>query len=129
MEKIELMEDILMGNKMPEKCVYSPVKCGYVYGRMFIGDEELLELRGEYTCQICGGIGYDRRNIFISCLYDLSEVSKKLFYSKKDNGYYLRVCKGCRVAFMRMLGDFCNSKGRKEIKGLGEDGITGINFN
>ena len=105
---------------------YNINRCGFVKGKRFIGDEEIMEERKEYTCQVCGDVGDDRRNIYVSCLYGLEEVSDK-FTRTEDNQYKLCVCKGCRAVFMGMLGDFIECGGCKGVEGLDSDGIFAIN--
>lgn len=99
---------------------YNINRYGFVKGKRFIGDEEIMEERKEYTCQVCGDVGDDRRNIYVSCLYGLEEVSDK-FTRTEDNQYKIRVCKGCRIVFIGMLRNF--------VEGLDSDGTFAINLN
>jgi hypothetical protein len=129
MEKQEelLRNYILNGEALTDKgWEYNINRCGFVKGKRFIGDKDIMEERKEYTCQVCGDVGEDRRNIYVSCLYDLGEVSDK-FTRTEDNQYKVRVCKGCRVVFMDMLGNFVEGKGCKGVDGLDSDGIFTIN--
>ena len=107
---------------------YNINRYGFVKGKRFIGDEEIMEERKEYTCQVCGDVGDDRRNIYVSCLYGLEEVSDK-FTRTEDNQYKIRVCKGCRIVFIGMLRNFVEGKGCKGVEGLDSDRTFAINLN
>jgi hypothetical protein len=81
-------------------------------------------MNSEY-CQCCGARSSDRRTLWMSCLYDMSELSvpfteqiflispavavdrvqtKKLFYT-------LRVCKECRANWMLAIQKWFKLKG------------------
>ncbi|MBM3273869.1 MAG: hypothetical protein FJZ00_01855 [Candidatus Sericytochromatia bacterium] len=70
------------------------------------------ELDGD-LCQICWAYGADKRSWLMECLYAVHEAIPEaidLFGLPDDHrlakrGYYLRLCKSCRGAFLTALGD------------------------
>lgn len=76
-------------------------------------------------CMLCGAYGADKRSLFISCFYDISEAIPEaidLFLcgdKVKDRGWYLRVCKSCRGELLGMLREWANH--RRSLQSLPKD--------
>lgn len=92
-------------------------------------DEKRWESLDIDTCMVCGAKGQERRILFVSCLYNLKEVSP-LFIDlydtqQREKGFGLRICKGCRVTFLALLGAWIEKKGRLVDPHLDDDGIFG----
>lgn len=56
-------------------------------------------------CQRCGDEGYDRRTLWMSCFYLMSELGLPFEEAEKDGlrFYTLLVCKDCRGDWMAMI--------------------------
>lgn len=75
-------------------------------------DAKRFEEHDGDLCMLCHAYGADKRNLFMSCLYDLKEVVPE-FIDMSDvdkaagndfyRGYYLRICKSCRGALLGHL--------------------------
>lgn len=65
-------------------------------------------------CQVCNETGYDRRTLFMSCFYDMSELGLPFDTIELDNRQFftLRVCKGCRAKWMQVISDWFNAPRR-----------------
>lgn len=92
-------------------------------------DKKRWESLDSDTCQVCGTKGDDRRTLFISCLYNLKEVSP-LFIDlydtqQREKGFGLRICKGCRVTLLGLLYAWIEMKGRLVDPHLDDDGLFG----
>ncbi len=71
------------------------------------------------TCVRCKEEGEDRRTLYMSCFYDMSELNipfeKEIFYETSDprdtgkNFYSLRVCGNCRADWMRTIQYWWNT--------------------
>ncbi len=66
-------------------------------------------------CQLCHAHGEDKRSLFVSCFYRISECLpeaidlgdvEKFKDSKVPAGYYLRICKACRGRFLGHLKEW-----------------------
>lgn len=73
-------------------------------------------------CQRCEVTDYDRRTLWMSCLYDMEELGLPLDLSLlEDRHFYtLRVCKRCRADWMMAIKRWFETKPSKE------DSDTGI---
>ena len=68
------------------------------------------------TCQRCGENDYDRRTLWMACLYNMNELS--IPFENKDietehgtrNFYTLRVCKDCRADWMQAIKKWFDEK-------------------
>lgn len=77
-------------------------------------DAQRFKGHDEQLCMLCWAYGADKRSLFVSCFYavheavpeaiDLSECEPKF----KDRGYYLRLCKSCRGAFLGHMREWAN---------------------
>jgi hypothetical protein len=70
-------------------------------------DKARFEALPPDKCMACGAEGPDMRSLTISCGYALSEAVPAMIdlweVTGPPGGWYLRVCKDCRAAFMQRL--------------------------
>ena len=70
-------------------------------------------------CMLCGARGPDKRGLFIDCLYDLTEAIPEvldLSDVKEVDGFYLRICKGCRADLIGTLSEWRRRRvARREV--------------
>jgi hypothetical protein len=73
-------------------------------------DAERWQQHDMDTCMLCGASGPDKRSLFISCFYAISEVVPEAINLRKvpdpdfsGRGYYLRICKACRGSLLGHL--------------------------
>ena len=140
MKKEEVIHNLIFGGRVSEEWEQDLDRYGWINCNdgEFIDYKEINEERLDYTCQVCGDVGYDRRTLGLRYFYALEEVSPKLKRIElkfadggKDYLYTLRTCKGCRAVFMfNYLADFIENGGklRKEMK-IDDDGIREILLN
>lgn len=74
-------------------------------------------------CQRCGYKDYDRRTLWMACLYEMSELG--LPFEEKEVSkdcakfFTLRVCKDCRGDWMGAIKKWFNTKPERESCGSG----------
>lgn len=84
-------------------------------------DKERYEQHDSDLCMLCGAYGADKRSLFISCFYEVSEVVPEaidLFEVEgmEKRGYYLRICKTCRRHLLQHLQEWRKERvARREI--------------
>lgn len=101
-------------------------------------DKKRFEEHDDDLCMLCDAYGEDKRSLFISCFYEVSEVIPEaidLFGVEKfkGRGYYLRICKNCRGDLLNKLGEWRNEMiARREVPkdhdGHNEDDEPGQNI-
>lgn len=79
-------------------------------------DAKRWEERDGDLCMLCHAHGADKRSLFLSCFYDVSEVVPEAIDLKgcdesvNDRGWYLRICKSCRGALLQRLQGWRNER-------------------
>lgn len=84
----------------------------------------------EKLCMICHAYGEDKRNFRIECFYAVEEAIPEaldLANVEGERGYFLRICKSCRGAFLGALQKAANERRaiREEPKDSDGDEISG----
>lgn len=80
------------------------------------------------VCMVCRTEGPDKRNLIVSCLYDVREVAPEFIDldgikgELKGHGFYLRICKTCRAAFLSAVGAWFRARASLRGVHLGPDG-------
>lgn len=76
-------------------------------------DKQRFEESDDDLCMLCHAYGADKRNLLISCFYDVSEVVPEAIslhyveaYAHTKGGWYLRICKSCRARLLGMLAEW-----------------------
>jgi len=75
-------------------------------------DAERWETLDKDACMLCEAAGPDMRSLFLACGYLISEVVPEAIDLEdcpeniSSRGWYLRICKSCRGAFLSMLADW-----------------------
>lgn len=77
----------------------------------------------ENICKLCLVEGEDKRTLWMSCFYELTEVVPE-FESADPRGFNLRICKACRGALLGHLEAW--RKERITHRGLNMDHDGGI---
>ncbi len=77
-------------------------------------------------CMLCAAYGADKRSLILDCGYDVKEaVPEMLRLDQADDerfrnrGFYLRICKSCRSAFLKHLQIWCKEQNKR--RGLPKD--------
>lgn len=93
-------------------------------------DKERYYNQDESLCMMCHAYGQDKRSLYISCFYAVYEVVPEAIdlslTNRKEQGYYLRICKSCRSAFLKMMGDW--RQNRIALRGVPKDHDGGIEY-
>ena len=75
-------------------------------------------------CMLCGAYGTDKRSLFISCLYDVSEAVPEALNLRyvpglEARGWYVRLCKSCRGSLLGQMREWRNE--RVALRGMVKD--------
>lgn len=78
-------------------------------------DKLRYEQHDSDLCMLCGAYGSDKRSLFMSCFYDISEVVPEMIdlfdvEGLKDRDWYLRICKTCRGELLDHLQQWRNER-------------------
>jgi len=72
---------------------------------------------GKELCQRCGASGYDRRTLWMACLYEMDELGLPFVHAQAGDGrrfYTLLVCKQCRGSWMGAIKQWFRSQTRPD---------------
>lgn len=75
-------------------------------------DAQRWEDLDQDACMLCEAAGPDMRSLFLACGYLISEVVPEAIdlvdcpEGVSNRGWYLKICKSCRGAFLSMLADW-----------------------
>lgn len=78
-------------------------------------DAKRFEEHDKNLCMLCHAYGTDKRSLFVSCFYDVSEVVPEIIdlhgvEHLEAHDYYLRICKVCRAEFLQHLQEWRNER-------------------
>lgn len=75
-------------------------------------DAEVFKTLDNETCMICRAQGPDKRDWFLECMYAVDECVPEALdlHNIGVRGYYLRLCKECRGAFLRALKEAADKR-------------------
>lgn len=79
-------------------------------------DAKRFKDHDEALCMICWAYGNDKRSLFVDCFYAVHEAVPEavdlhgVMGAVKERGYFLRVCKACRGAFLGKMREWANER-------------------